>query len=163
MLASNRRYWIALGVLGLVALVVFAYPLYVIRPFRAQGARELAVALAVRSWAPWVARCAALGALAAAFLLWRRNSQWRPRTIAAFAEVLTVGFAALAHVNVYELMFHRIDAPEFIAGNDVKLDSDDMVLAANIAGESRAYPVRMMAYHHIVNERIGGVPVVATY
>jgi len=163
MLVSNRRYRIAIGVFALVALLAFAYPLYVIRPFRAQGARELAVALAVRSRGPWVARCAALGALATALLLWRRSSQWLPKAIVALSAALAAGFAALAHVNVYELMFHRIVAPEFIAGNGAKIDSDDMVLAVHIAGESRAYPVRMMAYHHIVNERIDGVPVAATY
>jgi hypothetical protein len=32
-----------------------------------------------------------------------------------------------------------------------------------LGGESRAYPVRMMAYHHIVNDVVGGVPIVATY
>ncbi|MDZ4799661.1 MAG: hypothetical protein SGI92_15990 [Bryobacteraceae bacterium] len=35
-----------------VALLAAGYPMYAIRPFRAQGADELAVALVVRNWAP---------------------------------------------------------------------------------------------------------------
>ena len=31
------------------------------------------------------------------------------------------------------------------------------------AGEQRAYPIRTMGYHHIVNDRLGGVAIVATY
>jgi hypothetical protein len=29
--------------------------------------------------------------------------------------------------------------------------------------EARAYPVRSLSYHHIVNDVIGGVPIAATY
>ena len=39
----------------------------------------------------------------------------------------------------------------------------DMVLAVTINGESVAYPVRQMAYHHVVHDRIEGVPIVVTY
>ncbi len=36
-----------------VAFGCVAYPMYVIRPFRAQGSTELAVALVVRAWGYW--------------------------------------------------------------------------------------------------------------
>jgi uncharacterized protein DUF3179 len=32
-----------------------------------------------------------------------------------------------------------------------------------IAGDAVAWPVRQMAYHHIVQDEVGGVPVVSTY
>ena len=31
------------------------------------------------------------------------------------------------------------------------------------AGERVAYPVRLMGYHHLVADTVGGVPLVATY
>jgi hypothetical protein len=43
------------------------------------------------------------------------------------------------------------------------LRDDDMVLGMEANAESAAYPVRQMAYHHLVNDTVGGVPVVATY
>jgi hypothetical protein len=43
------------------------------------------------------------------------------------------------------------------------VDDKDMVVAIEIAGEAVAYPVRQMAYHHVVMDTVGGVPVVGTY
>ncbi len=36
------------------------------------------------------------------------------------------------------------------------VDKDDMVLAVQINSESRAYPIREMAYHHVVNDTVSG-------
>src|SRR3546814_5824479 len=33
----------------------------------------------------------------------------------------------------------------------------------SIAGEARAYPLRILIWHQIVNDRVAGVPVVVTY
>jgi hypothetical protein len=32
-----------------------------------------------------------------------------------------------------------------------------------VNGDAVAYPVRQMAYHHLLNDAVGGVPVVSTY
>ena len=39
----------------------------------------------------------------------------------------------------------------------------DPVLAVTLNGEATAYPVRQVAYHHIVQDVVGGVPVAVTY
>jgi Protein of unknown function (DUF3179) len=39
----------------------------------------------------------------------------------------------------------------------------DPVLAVEQGGEAVAYPVRQVAYHHIVQDVVGGVPVAVTY
>jgi hypothetical protein len=36
-----------------------------------------------------------------------------------------------------------------------------MVVAIN--GEAVAYPIRLMGYHHVVEDTVGGTPIVATY
>jgi hypothetical protein len=66
-------------------------------------------------------------------------------------------------VNVYEIMFHPISQPSFAAASDVRLDGDEKVIAVRIGSASRAYPVRNIAYHHVVNDVVGGVPIAATY
>jgi hypothetical protein len=146
-----------------VAVFVLAYPIYVIRPFRAQGATELAGALVVRSSATLLSGVAAALAIAVTALSWRRLQRTSSRVVTATLTALTVLFASLTHVNVYERMFHRIDSPDVLPASEAKLDADDMVLAVRSGGHARAYPIRMMGYHHIVNDSIGGVPVVATY
>lgn len=158
----TKRFLILAGCLA-VAFLALAYPMYVIRPFRAQGAEELAIALAVRSWGPPAALAAAVAAVLVTILSWRVLRRALFRGLACVVSTLTVLFAALTQVNVFELMFHPIDSPAAIAASDAKLNGDDMVLAIRAGGHSRAYPIRMMGYHHIANDWVGGVPVVATY
>jgi hypothetical protein len=43
------------------------------------------------------------------------------------------------------------------------LDGAEEVIAVHIGTAARAYPVRSMSYHHIVNDVLGGLPIVATY
>jgi hypothetical protein len=43
------------------------------------------------------------------------------------------------------------------------LGDSDMLLAFENQGEAVAYPIRLMAYHHLVEDTVGGTPIVATY
>jgi hypothetical protein len=138
-----------------VALFCLAYPLFVIRPFRHQGPGELALALAVIQIRPVVTALASLVALAC-LLFYRRI--W-----AVVAVVVVCAATALSHVNVYEKMFHPMGAPAFESVQATKLDGKEMVLAVKMAGAARAYPIRIISYHHIANDTVGGVPIVATY
>ncbi len=57
-----------------------------------------------------------------------------------------------------------IDAPRFDAVPDAGwLSDDEAVLALDVDGEHRAYPVAIMTWHEIVNDTVGGVPVAVTY
>ncbi len=40
---------------------------------------------------------------------------------------------------------------------------NDMVIAVTLGGESRAYGIREMGYHHIVNDQLHQAPIVVTY
>jgi hypothetical protein len=61
-------------------------------------------------------------------------------------------------------LFVPLDNPDFIAADEAGfLDAADLVLGLTIAGESRAYPTSMMTYHHIVNDTIGGRPILITF
>ena len=145
----------ALILLVLVTLAVLVYPIYVIRPFRAQGSIELALALTIRSWAPLVSLAAALASVGLAYSIWPRKT--------ALLAAITCMAAIGTRINIYERMFHRIDVPAFDAASAAKVDSDDMVLAVRVNGGARAYPVRTMSYHHLVNDWVGGAPIISTY
>jgi hypothetical protein len=146
-----------------VSLFVVAYPMYVIRPFRAQGARELAVALVVARFRPMIAGISA--GLAFAALVWFRRSQPRKsqRVIASVGTAFALVLAVVARLNVFEMMFHPVAHPSFSTAQQVKLDNDEKVIAVRIDGIARAYPIRSMSYHHIVNDIVGRVAIVATY
>jgi hypothetical protein len=149
--------------LGIVALATFAYPMYVIRPFRAQGATELAVALAVKQAGFWVTVCCAIGALVCLVTLYRSPSRRIARAVAIAFTVIACGSIWLARLNVYEKMFHPIGTPAVEPSAVAKVDPDDMVIAVKLNGSARAYPIREMGYHHIANDWVGGEPIVTTY
>ncbi len=57
-----------------------------------------------------------------------------------------------------------IDEPRFLPTSAVEfLADDEPVLAIEVGGDARAYPVQVMLWHEIVNDTIGGVPVSVTY
>jgi Protein of unknown function (DUF3179) len=157
----TRLQWI-LASLG-IAIFCAAYPMWVIRPFRPQGARELVVALEVLRIRPIVAVLCFITAIVATVLYCRAQ----PRRLARFGALALLAatgvFAGLCFVNVYEIMFHPVPQPAFASISETKLDADERVVAVNISGSARAYPVRIIAYHHMVNDTVGGVPIIATY
>jgi Protein of unknown function (DUF3179) len=146
-----------------VSLICVVYPIYVIRPFRAQGARELMVALEVSRFRPALTAISALLAVGAAIAYWRTRAPLGRRLLVAVGAALVCVLAALARVNVYELMFHPVDHPAFAAATEVTLDKDDKLIVVKIGGSARAYPIRTMGYHHIVNDEVGGTALAATY
>jgi hypothetical protein len=161
---SGRIRWILVVLACLaVSLVCVVYPIYVIRPFRAQGARELALALAVCRFRPVLTVVSALVAAGAAMAYWRAPARMWRRILAAAGAALVCVLAALARVNVYELMFHPDDHPAFAATAEVKLDKDDKLIVVKVRGSARAYPIRTMGYHHVVNDVVGGTALAATY
>jgi hypothetical protein len=57
-----------------------------------------------------------------------------------------------------------IDDPVFVAADAASfLRDDDIVLAIEHGGETRAYPARILNFHEIVNDTIGGDPVAITF
>ena len=43
------------------------------------------------------------------------------------------------------------------------LAPSEEVFGVVVKGEARAYPIRFLAYHHVVNDRVGDVPIAVTY
>lgn len=57
-----------------------------------------------------------------------------------------------------------IDSPQFVSAEDADfLDPDDRVLGIALGGSSKAYPVRILNRHEVVNDWISERPVVVTY
>ena len=60
--------------------------------------------------------------------------------------------------------FVPLDSPAFLTANEAGyLGDEDLVLGVEWAGEVRAYPARMLRYHHIVNDIVGDEPLLVTY
>lgn len=160
-----RHVGAALSILGagIATLTVAAYPMYVIRPFKEQDPAALNRAL----WFTMHNKMILPALFALVTLLglraWR-HAGWASRIALAPAMGLALIAAISAWFNPYEqLMFHPFGTPRYVSIQQANLDPNDMVIAVNLDGESRAYPIREMGYHHIVNDRLHQLPIVVTY
>ncbi len=92
-------------------------------------------------------------ALRAITLGW--NTDWTRRTI-NYDEVLSGGPPRDG--------IPSIDAPVFISQDEVSwLAEAEPVIALEINGDARAYPIQIVTWHEIVNDEVGGQPVIVTF
>jgi len=55
-------------------------------------------------------------------------------------------------------------APDMVPAADAGfLDGDDVVIGVVVGGKARAYPVKILNWHEVVNDDAGGEPFVVTY
>jgi len=141
-----------------------ATPALLLQPFKGQTTFGVALAYELRQRAPLVTL---LGLLLSLPLLGRlapritRRWQWAPLVGLAVAAGLSAWFARQNH---FEWMFNPLPDPTYAPAALVRgVDDRDMVVAVEIGGEAVAWPVLQMAYHHIVQDKVGGAPVVSTY
>ena len=155
---------------GLLTLLLFlltaaavVIPMLVIRPFKAQTPEGIALAYALRRWAPAGTLLAAAVVLVLTVWLWRGASRWG-RTGFVLAFLLITAASWGARQNIFEQMFAPLAATRQASAAEADwVDPGDMVLAVDVGGEAVAYPVRQVSYHHVVQDVVGGVPIAATY
>jgi len=110
----------------------------------------------------WPASCLLLQTVFVFFLC---TSQLFARTVNGFdLDGSLVPAADIHHGGPPRDGIPAIDRPQFIAANEaVFLTSVDRVLGIQRNGKSRAYPIRILNYHEIVNDHFGTEAVVITY
>jgi hypothetical protein len=158
----TRSLWIALTTFALVGFGAFMFPAFIIRPFRYQHPRTLLWAMAARQRAPIVSLLCAIVCFLLIAMLWRSANKWRKAALLLAAVAVTFS-AVMSRMNYFEWMFHAVDSARFDAVSSSKLGAEEMILAVRYGADARAYPIREMAYHHILNDVVGGVPIAVTY
>jgi hypothetical protein len=154
--------WAALGVSALTAIGLFFIPAFIIRPFTYQAPRALVLALTLRHRAPLGTLFAGLLCVALVLALWQVAKRWH-KVVLSVVMVLVVFSTVMARLNYFEWMFHPVRNVQFELEDQTKLDAGEMIMAVRFGSDARAYPIREMAYHHMVNDTVGGTPIVVTY
>jgi hypothetical protein len=154
--------WIGFSLCALISIVFFFVPAFIIQPFRRQAPRALLIAMALWQRAPLGTLIAALGCFIFAFALWRSASRWR-KSVLVLTLIVVAFSAAMARLNYFEWMFHPIPGARFLAQAQSKLDPKEMIMSVRLGDDARAYPISQMAYHHVLNDVVGAVPIAVTY
>ena len=120
------------------------------------------MAMHMRHLAPGGTLAAALLCLIFAAVLWATCSRMGKIVLASVMVVVAFS-AVMSRLNYFEWMFHPVKDARFEAESASKLDNGEMILAIRYGADARAYPIREMAYHHVLNDVAGGVPIAVTY
>lgn len=160
---SRRARWAALTICLLIPVIWTAIPVFLIMPFKSQAPWMLAVSYFLRRWSPWVTVAGLLVGGWAVVRLWSGTKAWQ-RGLAVLALVPLGGATWFARQNHFEWMFAPLADPAYVRGAAADfVNAGDMVLGVAVNGDAAAWPVNQLAYHHVVNTEVGGVPIAATY
>ena len=161
---GRKGSWVALLVITLVALAIVLAPVWIIQPFKPQSARGLEVSYALRRWSPLLTLLALVFSVILAMRLWLGARRWWRKAALVVIFLPLVAAAWFARQNHFEWMFNPLASAAYAKTSEAGfVDDADIVMTVECNGEAAAYPVRLMAYHHLVQDAVGGTPIVATY
>jgi hypothetical protein len=91
---------------------------------------------------------------------WHRKWKW-----ALVLPVLVLAaIIYMANFNMAaDAMFKQPRQLILAGASESKVDSNRLVIGVNINGETKAYPIRFLGYHHHVQDVVGGKPILVTY
>jgi len=161
--ARSGLAWLTLLLIAAALLAMIVIPVYLIMPFKSQTPRALDLAFHLKRWSPLATLAGLVATVGLAFYLWR-SGRWFKRTVLVLLIALAALLAWFARQNHFEWMFNPLPVATFANVSDTTfIADDDQVMTITINDEAVAYPIREMAYHHVVEDTVGGVPIVATY
>lgn len=156
--------WLLLLLVVAVSFAFIFIPVYLIQPFAPQTERGLAISYFLKTWSPIVTLLMAVGVIGLVVVAWMNSKRWYSKVPLVLPIFLSFLFAWFAQQNHFEWMFNPLASSDFAKASTVDFVKDDeMVLAVKINGDAVAYPVSLMAYHHIAQDVVGGTPITATY
>jgi hypothetical protein len=154
---------ILLAILMLAVASIFV-PAYLIRPFTEQSKEAVRISYHFRTWSPFITVALLATALFLFVRMWKVASHWVKRAVLVLILLLTGAATWFSFQNYFQWMFNPLPNANYARAEKVDfITGKDMVLTVTHAGDNVAYPVRLLAYHHLVHDRVGGKPIVATY
>ena len=155
--------WLAFAACAVLTIAVAFTPAFLIQPFKPQTENAVAVSHLLKRVSPPLTTILLVVMFILAFKLWR-GARWWSRALAIIAIAVSTLGAWFARQNHFEWMFNPLPNPSYVRADAAAfVDGADLVLAVERNGEDAAYPVRQLAYHHLVQDVVGKVPIVVTY
>ena len=161
---TRRLLWLALIAVVTLAFVWVFVPVWTIMPFKAQTTGGVNLSYTLRSWSKVVTLASLFAAVLLVGLLWRGARRWWLKAALVLLLVPVMAVTWFARQNHFEWMFKPLGTSSYVAADKANFVGDDeMVMAVEVKGDAVAYPIRQLAYHHVVEDTVGGLPVVPTY
>jgi hypothetical protein len=137
-------------------------PALLIQPFKLQTAGRLNISFGLRHWSPIITVAHCRSQVLIAVSLWKQAHRWWRKGLFLPSPLLAAIW--FARQNHFEWDVQAPSERLLRQGERCRVCLDgDMVLAVELNGDAAAYPIRQIAYHHVVQDTIGGIPVLVTY
>ena len=148
-------------------LILFAAEIlqvYFIMPFPgSQKANTIDIAYFLHNYI-WYIRIIALVLVVAglinSFFRWKK---WRKIIFVVLAFLYCFIFYKVNFKFLADKMFYQPKNKSLVDISSNKVTSDKLVVGVTLNGQSKAYPIEIIGYHHQVQDTIGGEPVMVTY
>lgn len=77
---------------------------------------------------------------------------------------VTLIFGALSQILKPERIFVSLDTPATVPADNATLADEELIIGMEVNGVARAWPLRKMVVpHHLINDYIGGSPILVGY
>jgi uncharacterized BrkB/YihY/UPF0761 family membrane protein len=161
---KSKTAWLIFFLIVVVAIAIVALPVWIIQPFRPQSQRGVELSYALRRWSPLLTVILLTTGIFLVFWLWRASRGWWRKALLVVIFLPLVATTWFARQNHFEWMFNPLANATYTRAAAAQfIDEGDIVMSVEKNSEAVAYPVRLMAYHHLVQDTVGGIPIVATY
>ena len=148
-------------------LILFAAEIlqvYFIMPFPgSQKSNTIDIAYFLHNNILYIRIAAILLILIGVYGLFSRWKKWQKNVFLFFALLYCVIFYFVNFKFLADKMFYQPRTKSLTAIGTNKVATDKLILGVSLNGESKAYPVEIIGYHHQVQDTIGGEAVIVTY
>lgn len=72
-------------------------------------------------------------------------------------------FIVCSYYLLADKMFYQPRIKNFADGKGEKINDKQLVIGVELNGQTKAYPIEIIGYHHQVRDTVGGKPIIVTY
>lgn len=157
-----RSLWLILGLIFLIALEILK--VYFIMPFPgSQRSNSIETAYFIHTHIWWLRILGILIVVLPVMYFFRNGKRWQ-KILLTLGILLYLFIAYQFNFRfLADKMFLQPTQVAFVAAANDTTNKDKLVIAATINGESKAYPIDIIGYHHQIVDHIGGQPAIITY
>ena len=146
---------------GLIGLLLFEIAnVYFIMPMPgSQQMNSIDLAYFLYKWR-WIFR----GLFAAMIFIGLFRSQWKRKWLLFFPFAIVAAVIYMTNfVMAADHMFYQPEKVLMVSSSENKVDTNRLVIGVANNGETKAYPIQFLGYHHQVQDTVGGKPMIITY
>lgn len=154
--------------LYLAAFLLFTAPTllyyYLLWPLPgSQGLDSLRLAYHLHGLLPWLQIAGAGLALFATVRVFRTSPGWKTWTWMTILAAVAIGSLVLTHKVSAAAIFRPPETVAFARGTSDELPPETLVMGITAGDIAKAYPIRLLAYHHQLEDELDGEPITVTY